>query len=120
MASTEEIFMSAMTIEAAAAPANIGKRDATGLRRDLHATGRAARLAFQPILRIIAKALMQYRIRCAIGELSQLDDRMLKDIGLNRSGLEDAVRTNRGNGLAAFGPEWAWLTGKEMRHGGDQ
>jgi uncharacterized protein YjiS (DUF1127 family) len=36
-----------------------------------------------------------YRIRRAIVEMRALDDRMLRDLGLNRTGIERAVRFGR-------------------------
>ena len=36
-----------------------------------------------------------YRIRRAIHDVAQHDDRMLKDIGIHRSEIERAVRTGR-------------------------
>lgn len=98
--------MSMMTIEQGPAP-TIQTPDAHGLR--LRKAGQLVWRRIEPTLRIIVKALMEHRIRRAALELSGLDDRMLKDIGLSRWGLEDAVRSNRANDLVPFGPEWAWL-----------
>lgn len=106
---TKEISMSSMTIQAGSAPAI--DVSGGGLRPRLRKAGRLAWRGLQPVPRTVFKALMEHRIRRAARELSQLDDRMLKDIGLSRWSLEDAVRSNRTTDLAPFGPEWVWLNG---------
>ena len=102
--------MSAMTIEAASASTAMAPTDSP-MPDNLQQTGSAARRFVRSALRIMAKALMEYRIRQATRELARLDDRLLKDIGLSRWALEDAVRSNRAAGMNPLGPEWAWLTG---------
>ena len=38
----------------------------------------------------------EYRARCAVRQLAGLDEYMLRDIGLDRGGLEHAARFGRG------------------------
>ena len=89
-------------VELAAAAAALGRR--------MGAT--AWRLA-KPIVRIVLKAMVEHKIRRASRELARLDDRTLRDIGLSRCGLEDAVRSNRAHELIPFGLDWDLLDGKD-------
>jgi uncharacterized protein YjiS (DUF1127 family) len=45
-----------------------------------------------PLRHMLTRFLRERALRCAEGELMRLDDRMLKDIGLNRSEVASAVR----------------------------
>ncbi len=95
------------------APATEPFAASAGLRAKAAATRLRSWRIVRPVLRIVFKALMAHRIRRAMNELPRLDDRMLRDIGLSRYGLEDAVRGDRSAPFAPLGPEWAWLNGKD-------
>ena len=43
----------------------------------------------------VAWAVREIRLRRSVRELSSFDDAMLRDVGLDRSGVEDAVRHGR-------------------------
>ena len=44
---------------------------------------------------LVAWAVREIRLRRSVRELSSFDDAMLRDLGLDRSGVEDAVRHGR-------------------------
>ena len=44
---------------------------------------------------LVAWALREIRLRRSMRELQSFDDAMLRDVGLDRSGVEDAVRHGR-------------------------
>jgi uncharacterized protein YjiS (DUF1127 family) len=48
--------------------------------------------------RLVAAVLREYRARRAVLHLSELDDRLLRDIGLGHGDIERAVRTGRAPG----------------------
>ncbi len=52
-------------------------------------------LPVQVILQPIQWLAAYLRNRCAIRRLHRLDDRMLADIGLRRTGIAEAVRSGR-------------------------
>ena len=54
-----------------------------------------SRLAVRMILRPVERLAAVLRNRCAIRRLHRLDDRMLADIGLRRTGIAEAVRSGR-------------------------
>ena len=61
-------------------------------RRD---TSRAPAGALAGLARLLATALWEYRARRAARHLMALDDRLLGDMGLDRDGIELAVRVGR-------------------------
>ena len=44
---------------------------------------------------LVAALMREIEIRCALREVSSLDDAMLHDIGISPGGIEDAVRCGR-------------------------
>jgi uncharacterized protein YjiS (DUF1127 family) len=70
--------------------------DATGQAKAAEILLDAARRKLGTILRSWLMAVARWRrIRRAIHEVAQHDDRMLKDIGIHRSEIERAVRCGR-------------------------
>jgi uncharacterized protein YjiS (DUF1127 family) len=55
-------------------------------------TDRPKASAFAAVFRLLARLLAEHRYRNAIHELESLDDRLLTDIGITRSGIKYAVR----------------------------
>ena len=46
-------------------------------------------------MRLMRKIVDAYRVRRAMTQMSALDNRMLRDLGLDRAGIEHAVRFGR-------------------------
>jgi uncharacterized protein YjiS (DUF1127 family) len=93
-------------------PTMLAAESAAELRTQAVVTAkRTWRRGLSPLLALLAKAMLEYRLRQAARDLAQLDDRTLKDIGLTRWAIEDAVRSNRMTSLHALGPEWDVLNG---------
>lgn len=64
------------------------------------------------VLQAFVQALAEYRTKQAVRELQQLDDRMLRDIGIDRDAIDYAVRHGRELDVAPFAREWAsWGVG---------
>ena len=79
---------------------------ASGRALGLNAGQRAWRFV-QPALRLLVRALGEYRTRRAVREMQRLDDRMLRDIGIGRDAIDFAVRYGRELDAAPFAREWA-------------
>jgi uncharacterized protein YjiS (DUF1127 family) len=79
---------------------------ASGRAIGLNAGHRAWQLV-QPVLRLFVRALAEYRTRRAVREMQQLDDRMLRDIGVTRESVDYAVRYGREREVSLFAREWA-------------
>jgi len=47
-------------------------------------------------MRLMRAIVDAYRVRRAMAQMRALDDRMLRDLGVNRAGIEHAVRFGRG------------------------
>jgi uncharacterized protein YjiS (DUF1127 family) len=60
----------------------------------LHA-GKAGKPAIAGLKLWLAALAKEWRVRRALRALQDVDDRMLHDIGLDRGGIEDAVRRGR-------------------------
>ena len=79
--------------------------------------GATAWRIFRPIVRVALKAMVEHKVRRAARELARLDDRTLRDIGLSRCGIDDAVRANRVQDLIPFGLDWDLLNGNDRSRG---
>ena len=79
---------------------------ASGQALGLNAGQRAWRFV-RPALRLLVQALAEYRTRRAVREMQRLDDRMLRDIGIEREVIDYAVRYGRELEVAPFAGEWA-------------
>jgi uncharacterized protein YjiS (DUF1127 family) len=64
------------------------------LEREVAGSARRAG-ALAGMARLVVAVLREYRARRAVLHLSELDDRLLRDVGLGRGGIERAVRTGR-------------------------
>ena len=58
---------------------------------------RAVEAAVDPSwgMRLMRMVVDAWRVRRAMAQMSALDDRMLRDLGLDRAGIEHAVRFGR-------------------------
>ena len=92
-------------------PTTLAAESAAEMGTQAVATAKRTWRGLSPLLALIAKAMLEYRLRQAARDLARLDDRTLKDIGLTRWSLEDAVRSNRVSRLHSLGPEWDLLNG---------
>lgn len=61
------------------------------------------------IVRTFALAMFEHRMRKAARELQRFDDRLLRDIGLNRGEIDHMVRYGRPGAPSPFAGDWqAW------------
>jgi uncharacterized protein YjiS (DUF1127 family) len=64
--------------------------------RDVETAAAALRTsALKRLARVFAESIAAYKARQAVRELTRLDDRMLRDIGLTRGEIEFAVRPDK-------------------------
>jgi uncharacterized protein YjiS (DUF1127 family) len=97
--------MSVMPLGGPAGPAYSQTQSLPALAIGLAQIGSALWSAVRPIARLVLKAIAERHTRRAVRDLQYLDDRLLRDIGLNRAMIEHAVRHGRGVDVIPFG--WA-------------
>ena len=84
--------------------------------RAFSASQSAQRLV-EPVVRLFVLALAAYRTRRAEREMQQLDERMLRDIGISRETIKHAVRYGRGCDAAPFASAWtSWGVNDPFHH----
>jgi uncharacterized protein YjiS (DUF1127 family) len=72
--------------------------------------------AVQPIAWLALKAIAEHQTRRAVRELHNLDDRLLRDMGLTRAAIDHAVRYGRELDMVPFAAEWALWGRKDAPH----
>ena len=72
-------------------------RAASGPKRGAARRPRPLMAALRSIGRLLSRVAADWRARQAIRYVESFDDAMLRDIGLPRGGIEDAVRNGRGH-----------------------
>ena len=103
--------MSAMPVGGPARPVYSQNQSSAAFGAWLTRAGTAFSCALRPIARLMLKAIAEHHTRRAVRELQHLDDRMLRDIGLTRSTIEQAVRQGQELEMVPFAAAWAlWGT----------
>jgi uncharacterized protein YjiS (DUF1127 family) len=108
-----EIPMSVMPLGGPAGPLHSQSQSSFTLGAWFAQAGTAFWSAARPILRRLLKAIAEHNTRRAVRELQSLDDRLLRDIGLTRASIEQAVRQGRELDMIPFAAEWALWGSKE-------